>query len=628
MSPSSFQSIPLYRSCLQYRCKQLIEQEYLKYITALADEAAFPFEDVMFHSQCPSAPPPLMYPYQASTPPSRPDDWPKPPPPLNDPTLKPDHVSICYIVLVHDQSTFVKRLIDALQEPQHTFIVHVDLKANDSFVNLNTYANHQKYRNVFLVDQGRIACNWGGFTIVNATFAGMSLAWATGRHFDFMINLSGSTYPLRSNRLIRETLAMKGGNKIYSMTITTAVTPGHSPDYWNHFVECDDALHRIARLTYPRGINLYTGSQWFILPRHVMEWLLFDPLPYQFSQYARHIMVADENYFTSLLMHSPYCADLITTNNLLFLLFDKWEHENKTQSDGQKVFKPDPRKCVNPNPKICGRSPTTLTTEYRNLLQMSKMLFARKFNEDVEDSMVMVREIDEWRLQDEVVDAFGVRRTALGDARMDAAEVMLQHAEDELCLELSKHEMARMKPCNASVAAQWLTIGPCTGITGLPPVFHEGGCAIERADQEDIFCQIRAVSTRDPPLSSAKAETTARIKDTCLDISGENPNYGGSLIGWECSGQWNQLFRLLPNCTLSAVQPKVVGRVRGLEDRGDIVMCMRATIDVKTGEVGLVTAVCDESHVPGGGQVFRVVQRVGSEHTVEAQACPSGEISC
>ena len=228
---------------------------------SLATETAFPFEDIMYFSQCPTASAPLMYPFGMNELPTRPTDWPAPPSRVEPDTLNPDTLSICYILLIHDHAQQAMRLVDALMEPQHTFAIHVDLKAQAVYEALQVYAGRQTYRNVFLVDPGRIAANWGGYSIVNATFAGMAVAWSTGRYFDFMMDLSGATYPLRSNRIIRETLALRGANAVYMLAATTPTATGTSPDFWNHFVECDDRLHRIARYSYPRGINLFTGSQ-------------------------------------------------------------------------------------------------------------------------------------------------------------------------------------------------------------------------------------------------------------------------------------------------------------------------------------------------------------------------------
>lgn len=76
---------------------------------------------------------------------------------------------------------------------------------------------------------------------------------------------------------------------------------------------------------------------------------LEDPLPYDYTFYVQHIIVADENYFTTLFKNSPYCQDHVA-KNLLFVLFDKWENERHNTTETR-----DARKCLNPDPDTCGR---------------------------------------------------------------------------------------------------------------------------------------------------------------------------------------------------------------------------------------------------------------------------------
>ena len=65
-------------------------------------------------------------------------------------------------------------------------------------------------------------------------------------------------------------------------------------------------------------------------------------------------MVADENFFVTVLKNSPFCGKHVN-KNFLHVQFDQWEHEKLGKNN---------KKCLQPNPKHCGRSPTTLTLEY------------------------------------------------------------------------------------------------------------------------------------------------------------------------------------------------------------------------------------------------------------------------
>lgn len=135
---------------------------------------------------------------------------------------------------------------------------------------------------------------------------------------------------------------------------------------------------------------MHVGSQWFSLPKHAVQWFLEAPLPLQYQSYAQHVVVADENYFSTLVSNSPYCGDIVRRKNL-FLLFDKWENELSEAKSR------DIRKCLSPDPDHCGRSPSTLTIKFRSLLEITRALFARKFNPKDTDSLELLEAIDSWR---------------------------------------------------------------------------------------------------------------------------------------------------------------------------------------------------------------------------------------
>jgi hypothetical protein len=59
-------------------------------------------------------------------------------------------------------------------------------------------------------------------------------------------------------------------NAVYMDIIPDPVRP--PSELWHHYVECDDALHRIGRMTVLRGMNMFLGSQWFAIPKHVVQW--------------------------------------------------------------------------------------------------------------------------------------------------------------------------------------------------------------------------------------------------------------------------------------------------------------------------------------------------------------------
>ena len=175
-----------------------------------------------------------------------------------------NEMAILYIMLVHNNSQFVERIINSLNEPQHTFIIHVDLKAVAVREELISTAALKP--NVFLVEVERSQrVNWGGYSAVNATIEGMKYAMTLGRHFHYMQLLSGTSYPIKSNLAIRTELAQQPG-AIYMDVFEEPSVPHES--VWFHYVECDDRLHRIHKLSIIRGKVNFSSSSDFFLKRN------------------------------------------------------------------------------------------------------------------------------------------------------------------------------------------------------------------------------------------------------------------------------------------------------------------------------------------------------------------------
>ena len=87
-----------------------------------------------------------------------------------------------------------------------------------------------------------------------------------------------------------------------------------------------------------------------------------------------------------------YCLLQHHNWNFLHLQFDRWENEVDLEQR-------DPRKCVMPDKNHCGRSPTTITLDQLDILELSGDLFARKFLDDVDVKVKDV--IDTLRMKEE-----------------------------------------------------------------------------------------------------------------------------------------------------------------------------------------------------------------------------------
>jgi len=362
-------------------CRAKIAQHLGYFVNALALEESLPFTDVSFPNEC--GEPVYIW-----------DDLPEgvnigdiqnrtyqPPRNASDYLHDPADLSLLYAILTHDNPDATIRLMEALYEPNHQFVIHVDAKFDSTQAALLEYASDKEYVHI-LSDPYRVRVNWGGYTMVNATLQTLKYAFAvqgssnpTPLQFHKFVHLSSSSYPLASNPEIRHKLASFPLDANFVHVIMQPTRPNNY--VWHYFVECDDALHRIYQLpplsAANTNVDLFTSSQWFILSRDFAQYLaLAKPGSFvdQYLRYIEHVVVADETFFGTVLRHTKFCHHHHNTN-LLHLQFDRWESELPALSR-------DPRKCPMPDPNHCGRSPTVMTLDYVDILEMSTDLFARK----------------------------------------------------------------------------------------------------------------------------------------------------------------------------------------------------------------------------------------------------------
>ena len=221
--------------------------------------------------------------------------------------------------------------------------------------------------------------------VVNATLQVMRYALAIDRpdleplEFHKFVHMSATAYPIKSNERIRQTLSEYPIDANLFWVLENPTSPHE--EAWHYFVECDDAVHRIYRMPPKRwensGIDIMTSSQWFIASRDFVRYLA-EAKPgtfvHEYSQYVEHIIVADEQFFGTILRHTEFCHKHHNTN-FLFLEFGEWENFMHNDTNAR-----DARKCLMPDSERCGRSPKTITKERILGLDIEQIgdLFGRK----------------------------------------------------------------------------------------------------------------------------------------------------------------------------------------------------------------------------------------------------------
>ena len=185
----------------------------------------------------------------------------------------------------------------------------------------------------------RIACEWGGFSLVEATIALSEAAldrWPDAGH---VILLSGDSLPIRSPAALIGFLAenrdtdfiesvdvgennwITGGLGIERFTLTFPFSWKKQRRMFDLWVDTQRFL-RIER-TIPAGLRAHIGSQWWCLSRRTLDAILSDPARPVYDAYFRKCWIPDESYFQTLARKH---ARTIESQALTFSHFD---HQGK-----------------------------------------------------------------------------------------------------------------------------------------------------------------------------------------------------------------------------------------------------------------------------------------------------------
>lgn len=528
-------------------CRELVAHRFVEVFGRVIREDWLPFETTTFRSECNAS-------SRSSSSSSNETQQGAPP-------LSADSIRLCYLILCHEEQEQVIRMINALREEswRHAFVIHVDAKANATHRALTEWARNES--RVFVMDAGRANVSWGGFGVVRGTLNALSSALNHfSGEFDWIVTLSGYTYPLVSNQKIRDALSTFPRDSQFMEIRPQPNDP--SPRAWHQYVECDNKMRRIYRLSPPQGIKMYMGSQWMLITRDFAQYVVGDdsvaqhrieatsnptsglhpnvssdakleaasslPFAQAYERYAAYTMVADENFFVTVLKNSPFCTKHVN-DNFLHVQFDRWENEKATAAA---------HKCLQPNPRHCGRSPTTLTLDYLPVLDLGGALFARKF--DARKDAVILGALDQQRRRELEPGYVEPEHPMFTNVRI----VWRPHHYEatphtELCVALQTSSTTQFQPlragpikleaCNATKPSQLFTVGPCS-IDGNITISHNGpATVVPGAYAPAPFCPIHF-------------GTTTSSRRLCLDLEREHIHPGTSIIAYPCSGRWNQLF--------------------------------------------------------------------------------------
>lgn len=146
-----------------------------------------------------------------------------------------------YLIMAHHRLDLLNELLMALDDADHDFFVHIDVKCKE------TYDFKLKYSRLIFID--RMDVRWAGYSQVQCELNLLKAAMAEGR-YDYYHLLTGATYPLKSKDAIKRFFEENQGKQFIAFDANGDITYDRVK---NHFLFSE--LGKANKL-WKRGLRL------------------------------------------------------------------------------------------------------------------------------------------------------------------------------------------------------------------------------------------------------------------------------------------------------------------------------------------------------------------------------------
>uniref|UniRef100_A0A8C2WFP8 Xylosyltransferase 1 n=1 Tax=Cyclopterus lumpus TaxID=8103 RepID=A0A8C2WFP8_CYCLU len=282
---------------------------------------------------------------------------------------------IAFVLVVHGRgSRQFQRLFKAIYHTSHYYYIHVDLRSNYLYREVLSLAG--RYPNV-RVTPWRMSTIWGGASLLTMYLRSMEdLLQMSDWSWDFFINLSAADYPIRTNeQLVAFLSKYRGMNFIKSHGRDNARFI-RKQGLDRLFYECDTHMWRLGDRKIPEGIAVDGGSDWFLLNRPFVDYVVNsrDELVGSMKRFYAYTLLPAESFFHTVLENSAHCESMVDNN----LRLTNWNRKLGCKCQYKHIV------------DWCGCSPNDFKpSDLPRFQQASRpTFFARKFEASVSQEII------------------------------------------------------------------------------------------------------------------------------------------------------------------------------------------------------------------------------------------------
>jgi hypothetical protein len=229
--------------------------------------------------------------------------------------------SIGFVLITHNEPSQTFRLVRALNQVYSNppIVVHHDFDQGP--LDLSGLANVQIVR-------PHIPTQWCGYSVVQATLAGLELLFEGSQSPGWFAVLSGACYPTKRSMEVIADLERDGCDAYINHQLIDPfhLTNGYQRQCFRRYYSLHFGVRRLdRRMTAPsiaalkapyaaHGTRCYAGSEWFTANRAVAQYIVASKDEYAWlANHLKKRHCPDETYFQTIVCNAPQFR--ISNNN-------------------------------------------------------------------------------------------------------------------------------------------------------------------------------------------------------------------------------------------------------------------------------------------------------------------------
>ncbi|KAM9590203.1 beta-1,3-galactosyl-O-glycosyl-glycoprotein beta-1,6-N-acetylglucosaminyltransferase 7-like isoform 1-T4 [Trichechus inunguis] len=243
--------------------------------------------------------------------------------------------SLAYIITTDNELAASVRLLRAIYVPQNVYCIHVDEKAPKKYKTaVQTLVNC--FENIFISSKVASA----GFTRLQADINCMKDLVHSKFQWNYVINLCGQDFPIRTNKEIIHYLRSKwNGKNITPGVIQPPSTKFNTNQSHSKFTpEANIYISPNKRFKEkpPHNLTVYFGSAYYVLTRKFVEFVLTDIRAKDLLQWCKDIQSPEQHYWVTLNRVKDAPGATANAGWEGHVRAIKWKHEEGNAHDGCK----------------------------------------------------------------------------------------------------------------------------------------------------------------------------------------------------------------------------------------------------------------------------------------------------